>query len=471
MIYDYIIIGSGPAGVSFLEGVFSEKLSILVIDGSGKVENYDFYKPENLNYQKHVSPKLNSNASIIMNKNSHSFIQVSDKNFYFGFNRGGLSRLWGGNLQKFDQSDLKKNNLNSSDNSYESLSEAFKSIKLDNKKKFIIGNSVNNYEKNLLTELNKNNHKNFDFFISQNALLTDSYSFYPFDFSNFLFKYINKKNISFINTHVVKINNNGYKNTVFTNKKKYFAKKIILAAGNIGTTKIIINSFCKNVKKFNILNTPLAVVPFLFLKSLTLKKYKNTNLIRKNIFSKISINFRFLNHSFHGSIHSFDAFLSSYFYNSIFSVNLINRFCDYFSNKIYFALFYFDSSFSKNEVSTSGETNTFYIKSVHKKKFGKFYKAIQKNFFSILIKSWCLPLMKFKILNNGNDNHYGGSLSSIDNIKLSINDNGMLNNFKNIYVVDSSYFKYLPAKHLTFTVMSNAYRIGKFLNKKDGFNN
>jgi len=59
---------------------------------------------------------------------------------------------------------------------------------------------------------------------------------------------------------------------------------------------------------------------------------------------------------------------------------------------------------------------------------------------------------------HGSGIHYGGTLPFSDTPqKLRLAPSGRLHFTKNVYVADSSGFKYLPGKGLTFTIMANAY--------------
>lgn len=73
-----------------------------------------------------------------------------------------------------------------------------------------------------------------------------------------------------------------------------------------------------------------------------------------------------------------------------------------------------------------------------------------------------LGLYTFKRLHtsHGSAVHYAGTIPfSNQGKKLSLDPNGKLSGTKHVYVSDSSSFKYLPAKGLTFTLMANAHII------------
>jgi len=59
--------------------------------------------------------------------------------------------------------------------------------------------------------------------------------------------------------------------------------------------------------------------------------------------------------------------------------------------------------------------------------------------------------------------HYGGPLPMRERVgrRYETRRNGLLNGTKAVYIGDSAAFPRLPAKNLTFTIMSNALRIGR----------
>jgi len=64
----------------------------------------------------------------------------------------------------------------------------------------------------------------------------------------------------------------------------------------------------------------------------------------------------------------------------------------------------------------------------------------------------------------GSSIHYGGCLPFSDRETIGTsNKYGRLHGTKNIYTVDGSAFKYLPAKGITLSIMANAHRISKHL--------
>ncbi len=87
------------------------------------------------------------------------------------------------------------------------------------------------------------------------------------------------------------------------------------------------------------------------------------------------------------------------------------------------------------------------------------YARNEKIISSSFKKLKCIPLKKVRTPLGGSI-HYSGSLPfKTNNEKLSINPNGKLGGFNQIYVADGSGISYLPGKGLTLTLMANAHHV------------
>ncbi len=91
--------------------------------------------------------------------------------------------------------------------------------------------------------------------------------------------------------------------------------------------------------------------------------------------------------------------------------------------------------------------------------------SINSKFIKALFSMNCIYLTsKKEIL--GSSVHYAGTIPYNDkNSEFFLNSDGKLNCSKNVYVIDGSGFRYLPAAGLTFTLMANAERIGRHILK------
>ena len=87
-------------------------------------------------------------------------------------------------------------------------------------------------------------------------------------------------------------------------------------------------------------------------------------------------------------------------------------------------------------------------------------------FTNALFKTGCLPLAENK-MDPGSAVHYAGTLPfNSTSKKFYLNIDGKLNCTSNVYVIDGSGFKFLPANGISFSLMANADRIARLLIEK-----
>jgi choline dehydrogenase-like flavoprotein len=78
-----------------------------------------------------------------------------------------------------------------------------------------------------------------------------------------------------------------------------------------------------------------------------------------------------------------------------------------------------------------------------------------------------LGLFPLKVVSDPITSHYGGGVPfGKKSAKLSVGVNGKLHQAKNIYIADSAPWRALPGKPLALTIMANASRVGKLVLKR-----
>jgi hypothetical protein len=134
-----------------------------------------------------------------------------------------------------------------------------------------------------------------------------------------------------------------------------------------------------------------------------------------------------------------------------FLLNLIKR-------QICLSTIYLDGSFSSTYMKINKNYVKIYSKNFNKHgKYTKCLKRIIKRYFNLI-----LPFGS-TIIENGTDAHYGCTIPYSKNNKiLTTNEYGKIKSLNNnLTIIDGSILKNLPSKPLTFTIMANAFRIGK----------
>ena len=230
MIYDFLIIGAGAAGLTFIDKLIktNPKIKIGLIEaGNRKTDNLKDYKE--IAYQrKKINPVDERRA------------------FLFG----GTTNIWGGFCRPLDYEDfISRPDINKNgwpfkiDELDKYLNEAKKILEL----KANFDNKLNPVEKKTLNDFDL---QEIDFDYSNRKIFSKK------------FKNLKKKIDIFFNTIAYKFNideNNNAIKTIETidiksNKKKiFYSKNFILTLGGLETTRFLLNNE-KNIKKIISIN-------------------------------------------------------------------------------------------------------------------------------------------------------------------------------------------------------------------------
>ncbi|WP_299246644.1 hypothetical protein [uncultured Aquimarina sp.] len=252
-----------------------------------------------------------------------------------------------------------------------------------------------------------------------------------------------------------------------TNELQVFScKKLILAAGVLGTSRIAIRSFDYKKNKLPILSNPYSYVPCLQWRRLGKKveQYKIS-------FSQLTL---YLDEN----RNNFDVGVASLFsYRSLLLFKLIKESPMNFADSRILMQF-LQSSFtiagihhperrSPNKFIQLEKDSNSFTGDVLKGSYELSEDELKTNsdrerkICQVLKKLGCFPLKTIPTP-YGASIHYGGSMSFDDSGEFfTISKSGKLGGTKNVYVADSSGFGYLPAKGVTLTLMANAYRVAK----------
>ena len=109
---DFIVVGSGPAGVSAALALTEAGRSVLMLDG-GEDDAGDPSRLgselESLRLEDGLSPKLRTPEARGLLSRFGDANRVSGENFVVAgaLGRGGLSRIWGGFVSEFDAGDMR----------------------------------------------------------------------------------------------------------------------------------------------------------------------------------------------------------------------------------------------------------------------------------------------------------------------------------------------------------------------------
>ncbi len=249
-------------------------------------------------------------------------------------------------------------------------------------------------------------------------------------------------------------------------KVAYTCKKLILAAGAMGTARIVIRSQAGVGTKVPILSNPHSYVPAIQ-PTLFGKGYedKKPNMGQVSYFVDPDGNDSNL------------SVMSSYGYQSLMLFRVIAQipfnFVDarlltrYILPGLIVAIIQHPDYPSKNKYlklvkdSTSPTGDKLEARFSLSEKDEHHWDEREKQLTSIMRRLWTFPIKRLRT-EHGSGIHYGGTLPFSDKRqKLHLAPSGKLYGTKSVFVADSSGFKYLPGKGLTFTIMANAYTVAK----------
>ena len=517
-LFDFIIIGSGPAGVSAAFPLVNSGHKVLMIDaGTGTSINppdtpfltmrehdknqfnwiigKEFYALKNIDL---ISPKFRVPFFEQTFKGFNEKNKIISRNFVSigSLSTGGLSNAWGCGVAKFSEEDLKNFPFNSLDieKSYKNISERIGicgGTKDDLTEYFGLDNyataplKADDLSIYLLDKYNKNKKYFSEFNLGRSrvaALSEDKGTRKKCDYSgNCLWGCKNRSLYSSIQDldELKKYKNFHHLNNLFVdsfsdkkafteifctsnnNKSSFKAKNLILAAGTISTSRLVLKAITK-IKSLSMQSCPTAAfliwIPKMYLtpRKSTFGlgqvafhfKIDETNLFGTLLNSNgvpISEYIRFMNYNKRGSIDILNNILSSCMVGNIFlpgNLSVVKL------------------SLTKSEnLKINGS-----YKPEAKELLLNAKKKLIWNFFKM---GAVLMPGSFIVGKPGSDVHYSASLPMKEKPSYGeTNMYGKIYGLMNVYAVDGSCLTNLPEKSHTLTIMANADRIATYLSKK-----
>lgn len=476
-IFDNCIVGSGPAAISFIlaRNLYSnQKDKILWIEAGDALNN----KNEIVKKNNFSSPKYNN----IEFKKSNDFfiskynISCQNINLVSCLRKGGNGSIWGAAISEFTEEEFglpKKNYLELKD-SYKEISSYFSFANQENKEKnnsLLIFSSIKklifkrfkdvnfqiNYPKLAINIKNKHRYL-YDYNI-RSIVNDDNHGIFntKLEINNIK----NSKNITFKENYFLDnftLENNIFKVNVTDLKEDnalfFKSKKLTLATGAIASPILISKFIDKKIE------TRIQHNPAYFFSFFNFNKYF-WKLNEKFVYlsnAEYFINDKYLKTLF-GQIYPSFILSNQILRNRFKFLELIPAFLlNLIKRQICLSTIYLDGSFSSTYMKIDKNYVKIYSKNFNKHdKYTKSLKRIIKRYFKLI-----LPFGS-TIIENGTDAHYGCTIPYSKNNKiLTTNEYGKIKSLNNnLTIIDGSILKNLPSKPLTFTIMANAFRIGK----------
>ena len=460
--FDVVVVGSGPAGVSAAYTLVKAGLNVAIVDGGLDSKKKDKQSDEENIVQKNASPSLDllRKSSYVFNKTYQLLPIKSRFEIIQSLAKGGLSQIWSGICDYFSEDELKAVGLPPDEikKEYKEVENLIKSRKkryLDLHSKLILRSAQ---EK---TNLDSMIYQVL--VVSYNSVLT----------IKDLMRY---KNFTYISNNLVStLEDKGsyteIKGLVISTSKTFtmLSRFVILAAGSINTTRILLRS----LQLFNYKTTFLTKAHYLtaclhtrtLMKRIILEKLPLGQVVMSSKKKERGLDTFFIHLYRYNPLRltralkyiplpkSMASFLLSVSINFLVVADI--RFPAFESEKKYCVL-------KKN-----GDKDVLEISFIESKKDLELHKNEYKNIKQQLRSLGLLPL---KTISGYTTSHYAGGVPFLIRPgKLSVDANGRLHQSKRIYIADSSTWRALPAKPPTLTIMANASRIGKIVAREFGY--
>lgn len=432
----YVIVGTGFAAAAATSILLKKKIKPILIDIGKKNFTIDTKDKKKL--------PLGIEHNNVFNSLKNVSINQSDLLASEGF--GGLSKIWGGAINKPHKNVLKKWPIN-----LKKLIKYFKHV--DN---FFLHEGTDDYyskefdlkkpdkliKNNLIENLFKKNNKKI---LIGNARRAINKNKDIFSLNKYFLKLKRKGKIEIINNfNVEKIINTKKEIIILSKNKNFHCHKLFIACGPLSTAKIILNSF-KEIKYIDLKETTLISSLWFTFRKLN---YYESKLYCDYFLTKLSGNL------FSSQIYILKnkitdkIFLKQNLFKQIF--RLIPNFI---KNKFLIFLTYIDDKNSKNVRISKDKYKGFIILST--KNNVKTYKKI-KSKINYFFQNKLLHLIDIK-KNFGYGYHFGSSfpISNKKN-KRGSDKLGRILNMKNIHIIDASVLPSIPVSTITYTMMANA---------------
>jgi choline dehydrogenase-like flavoprotein len=504
---DFIIVGSGPAGISAALPIVEAGCKVVMLDAASDISHRQSQelqpwnrmlgeKLEALLPEDFLSPKLRTPDARRIITSFQSDSQISVENFVsIGTHaRGGLSSIWGAFVSEFDDEDLypwpichqelrpfyksviERIGVSGSGDDdlshfYGSSGEIQRALPIGVAAKFLF----DRYK-----ALSK--PKNFAMGIARNAIITSERDGRQacdlnlgclwgcprgavYDSRWDLARLIKFKNFQLINeARAIGLKSiSGGWELIILDGRRLYAPRIVLAAGCLGTTKLAIKLMSNPPTKFRLLNNPVLAVPFVLPKRLGQSPSE-----RGFSFAQLGIFLRYgeqLGDYVTGGVYEVSALPPSSFVARLpFSRPAGTAFFNALSSALVVATCYFSGQWSENFVfwRLSADDIEITVRGGSATELGKLIKQVKRQLRSAFRKLGA-HMLGASLATPGTDAHYGGTLPMGGKMINGTSRFGELNVAPGVFVVDGASFSSLPAKYPTLTIMANAMRIGNHL--------
>lgn len=477
--HEAVIIGDGPAGISFFNRLKSHIKSVALVTTSKYPYHEDIFSRYSvIDGTSPVTWKfLNSTHHQIIKRDSTS---VSGKNQKFTsveyFGLGGLSNRWGAGCAKLNFKDLRLNEalFKKISNYYEEAEHQvgiyyqgedaldeylgkFKesNIKLNFPKSITfptvetrwarIGRTRQAFLQSEKGDRKTCNNCGGCFIYCQNKTIYNA---------QYLLNTSNKDVYSLSRVMELTQVNGGYVLRIINDSGEILnitAKVVILAAGTIGSTRLLSTLISKTIS--STFHHSMIARSIFF----GLRREKENNFPMGQYIVQIKINES--QNAYASLTHGTSIPTSDIVDLLPIKNNLVYRLVNYFKKYLVVAMIFYSSEFSNYKIQLdSGELR--FMDTELSPKFKPTHQSVLSRLKGIMKLNhlYTLPFLS-SLLPQGSDIHYGGTIPIGPKEYVNCTEDCEIRGFPNLYVVDGSWMPQIPEKAHTFTIIANAIRV------------
>jgi choline dehydrogenase-like flavoprotein len=504
---DFIVVGSGPAGVSVTFPLIEAGARVLMIDGSGPdyPSNSDTSEPwrlalghelEALLPDDGLSPKLRTPESRRIIDEFHHKLKIRSDSFMAigGIARGGLSRVWGSLVSELDARDIQgwPFSINDLKPSYKAVTQRMgvSGSQNDEMSEFygrsgeilpplLIGPTAGY----LLKYYRPGLFSDFALGIARNAILTvDRDGRKACDHRKKCLWQCGRGAVYDSRFDLVKLATHhefrimdhalatrlsprqGGWEVCIQDGRRFPAPRVILAAGALATSALAVPLLPNPLSELRVLSNPLIAMPLIVPRRLGCSAVSEGHSVAQlgyRLFYRNSDDDYVT-----GAIYEIDSLPASNFVTRLpLSRPAANEWFAAMAPSMLVASGYFHGRYSENRLRLQrhhGEISVT-IRGGFDAELSEKVCEITRRLRKIWrrLGAWMLP--GTELAPPGGDGHYAGPFGMGQEAEHGTTMFGQMNAAPGVYIVDGAAIPTLPSKHITLTIMANADRIGRHL--------
>lgn len=513
---DVLIVGSGAAAVSCARPILEAGRSITMLEAGnaisasppsgnllGLIEGGGTFKygfdeqPQELFHESDSSPKLNTSIGqqVTGSGNLYDEIALDNYKLYRSAKTGGLGEIWGAYTTSFSKKEIERLGFPAASmrTAYNEIADEIGVSGINDDLGGFHGDSfplelppklsphldylINRYKegsrvldmslgaaRNAVITSRKDSRSGCNscglclYGCSRNSIYRPSHTLNMLkNYSNFTLKE---------NTEVSNIASGPNNEVIAIAKDKtiYRAKELLVAAGTVNSTLLAANLLDLGSFNIKLLNNPAAAFAFIIPKFLG-RGVNATEFALAQLAYVMSTEESF-EESVTGSLYSASTVPMQYLAREMpFSHKASLRIARYLSSGLVLSNLFLPGSFSKNILSSQSCRESRVMLKGHwtREAIGEVLfqkRRLIKNMRNL--GAYYIP-RSLIFSTPGTDAHAAGTITINGNNALSCSPDCELKGKRHIYFIDGSVINSLPAKHLTFTIMANARRVGRII--------